>query len=137
MTVARRRFAILAIALVAVNVFFWLASSGLALPGGGGGLVQTLLGGRLIRADILWLSPDGKVQESRIDRGVVVTVAPDSITLREKDGTQQTIPLLPTVVVHLGLQTATTASLRRGERVVVSRQANAPADAIQVEGFAG
>ena len=96
MGVSRRRFAFLATLLVAVNVFFWVAQSGFALPGGGGGgIVQTLLGGRFIRAEVLWLTPDGKVQDSRIDRGVVVSFTTDTIVLREKDGTQQTIALAP------------------------------------------
>jgi len=136
-SVSRRRFAVLATVLVAVNVFFWLAQSGFALPAGGGGLVQTLLGGRLIRAEILWLNPEGKVQDTRLDRGVVLGVTPDSIVLREKDASQQTIPLAANVAVRVGAQTGTTANLRRGMRVVVARQANAPADTIQVEGFGG
>jgi hypothetical protein len=135
-TVSRRRFAALATVLVAVNVFFWLAQSGFALPAGGG-LVQTLLGGRLIRAEILWLSPDGKVQDTRLDRGVVMSVTPASIVLREKDATQQTIPLATNVTVRGPLQSGGIANLRRGMRVVVSRPANAPADTIQVEGFGG
>lgn len=136
MRVSRRRFAFLATLLVAVNVFFWVAQSGFALPGGGG-ILQSLLGGRFIRAEVLWLTPDGKVQDSRIDRGVVVSSTTDTIVLREKDGTQQTISLAPTVEVHVGLQTGSTALLRKGMRVVVSRQATSPADTIQVEGFGG
>jgi len=135
-TVSRRRFAVLATVLVAVNVFFWLAQSGFALPAGGG-LIQTLLGGRLIRAEVLWLSPDGKVQDTRLDRGVVVSVTPASIVLREKDASQQTIPLAASVTVRGLVQSGTIANLRRGMRVVVSRQANAPADTVQIEGFGG
>jgi len=136
-TVSRRRFAVLATVLVAVNVFFWLAQSGFALPAGGGGLVQTLLGGRLIRAEILWLSPDGRVQDTRLDRGVVVSVTPASIVLREKDATQQTIPLAANVTVRGLVQSGGIANLRRGMRVVVARPANAPADTVQIEGFGG
>ena len=44
-----------------------------------GGIVQTLLGGRFIRAEVLWLTPDGKVQDSRLDRGIVVSFTTDSI----------------------------------------------------------
>jgi len=135
-TVSRRRFAVLATVLVAVNVFFWLAQSGFALPAGGG-LIQTLLGGRLIRAEVLWLSPDGKVQDTRLDRGVVVSVTSGSIVLREKDASQQTIPLAATVTVRGLVQSGTIANLRRGMRVVVAREANAPADTVQVEGFGG
>ena len=52
----RRRFAVLACVLVALNVFFWLAASGFALPGGG--IVQTLLGGRMIRAGTCYTCRD-------------------------------------------------------------------------------
>ena len=135
MGVSRRRFAFLATLLVAINVFFWIAQSGFALPEGG--IVQSLLGGRFIRAEVLWLTPDGKVQDSRLDRGIVVSFTTDTIVLREKDATQQTIPLASTVAVHSGTQIGSTAILRRGMRVVVARQATSPADTIQVEGFGG
>lgn len=135
MGVSRRRFAFLATLLVAINVFFWVAQSGFALPEGG--IVQSILGGRFIRAEVLWLTPDGKVQDSRLDRGIVMSVTSDTIVLRERDGTQQTIPLAPTVSVHAGAQIGSTAILRRGMRVVVSRQATSPVDTIQVEGFGG
>lgn len=135
MGVSRRRFAFLATLLVAVNVFFWVAQSGFALPEGG--IVQSILGGRFIRAEVLWLTPDGKVQDSRLDRGIVVSFTTDSIVLREKDGTQQTIPLASTVSVRSGTQIGSTAILKHGMRVVVARQATSPADTIQVEGFGG
>jgi hypothetical protein len=132
-SVSRRRFAFLAVLLVAVNASFWLAQSGFALPLGG--ILQQMFGGnRLIRADVIWQTTSG-VQETRIDRGVIVTVAPDQVVLREKDGTQQTIPVASTVTVELGLRTGTAAQLRRGMRVVVSRPATGSADTIQVEGF--
>ena len=130
---SRRRFAFLAVLLVAVNAFFWLAQSGFALPMGG--ILQQMFGGsRLIRADVIWQTTTG-VQETRIDRGVIVTVAPDQVVLREKDGTQQTIPVASTATVELGLRSGTVAQLRRGMRVVVSRPATGSADTIQVEGF--
>ena len=130
---SHRRFAFLAVLLVAVNAFFWLAQSGFALPMGG--ILQQMFGGnRLIRADVIWQTATG-IQETRIDRGVIVTIAPDQVVLREKDGTQQTIPVASTVTVELGLRAGTVAQLRRGMRVVVSRPATGSADAIQVEGF--
>ncbi len=130
---SRRRFAFLAVLLVSVNAFFWLAQTGFALPMGGI-LQQMFGGGRLIRADVIWQTTTG-VQETRIDRGVIVTVAADQVVLREKDGTQQTIPVASTATVELGLRSGTVAQLRRGMRVVVSRPATGSADNIQVEGF--
>jgi hypothetical protein len=122
--------------LVAVNVFFWLAQGGFALSRAGG-ILQQLLSGRLIRAEVVWQSPGGAVQDTRIDRGVVISVAQDQIVLREKDGTTDAIPLAPNATVTLGGRTGTISQLRRGLRVLVSRSANGPADAIQVEGIGG
>jgi len=134
-SVNRRRFTVLAFVLVAVNVFFWLAGSGLALSGGGGGLLQTLLGGRLIRAEIVWQAPDGTIRDSQLYRGVITAISPGSITLREKDRPADVIPVAPDAVVRNGLQAETTSALKRGMRVLVEVPANAPADTIQVEGF--
>jgi len=131
-----RRFAALAVVLVAVNVFFWLAQSGFALSRAGG-ILQQILGNRLIRAEVVWQGPGGTVLDTRIDRGVVMSVTQDQIVLREKDGTTDAIPLAPNATVTLGARTGTIAQLRRGLRVVVSRSANGPADSVQVEGVGG
>jgi hypothetical protein len=128
----RRRFAVLTTVLVAVNVFFWLASSGFA--GIGGGIVQTLLGGKMIRAEIVWQAPDGKINDTLLYRGVVTSVSPASITLRERDR-NDTLPLASTVTVRYGASTGSVSQLRRGMRVVVASPANEPVDTIQVEGF--
>ncbi|MGH3001735.1 MAG: hypothetical protein ACRDM1_03550 [Gaiellaceae bacterium] len=129
----RRRFAILATLLVAVNVFFWLAQSGLALPFGGG-IIQTLLGGKMIRAEVVWQAPDGTIQDTQLYRGVVTSVSTTSITLRERDRTE-TLPLSSTVAVHYGAQPATVAQLHRGMRVLVVKPANASVETIQFAGY--
>jgi hypothetical protein len=134
--VTRRRFAVLAVALVSVNVFFWLAGSGFALPGAGG-IIQTLLGGRMIRAEIVWQAPDGTIRDTQLYRGVITAVAPGSITLRERDRPADVIPVAPDATVRVGGQVETTSQLKRGMRVVIARGANEPADTIQVEGFGG
>jgi hypothetical protein len=133
--VNRRRFAVLACALVALNVFFWLAESGFALPGSG--IVQALLGGRMIRAEIVWQSPDGTIQDTQLYRGVITAIGPTSITLRERDRPGDVIPVSPNAAVRVGTEVETVSQLRRGMRVVVARPANAPADTIQVEGYGG
>jgi hypothetical protein len=133
----RRRFVFLAVLLVAINASFWLATSVFALPAGGGGIIQSLFGARLVRADVISMEA-GKATDTRIDRGVitsVTTIAPASVTLRERDGSFWTIPVSSTVTVRLGLQVGTLAQLRHGMRVMVSRPATASADTIQVEGF--
>jgi hypothetical protein len=117
-----RRFAALAVILVAVNVFFWLAQSGFALSRAGG--ILQLIGGPVVRADIAWVGSSG-VQETQIDRGVVVSFAPGSVTLREADGSR-TIQLA---------SAASVPRLRRGMRVIVAGPAGQPATTIQVEGF--
>jgi hypothetical protein len=131
--VKRRRFAALATVIVALNLFFWLAQSGFALPGAG--IIQSLLGGgRMIRAEIVWQAPDGSIQDTQLYRGVITAVSPTSITLKEKDRSD-TIPLSTTVSVQGYVRSATVTALRKGMRVVVARPANAPADTIQIEGF--
>jgi hypothetical protein len=134
-TVKGRRFAVLATVLVAVNVFFWLASSGFALPGGN--LIQQLLGGRMIRAEVIWQAPDGTIRDTQLARGVIIAITPTSITLREKDRPADVIPMASNATVRLGGQVTTVSSLHRGMRVVVARPALAPADTIQVEGYGG
>jgi hypothetical protein len=126
--VTRRRFTILAVALVAVNAFFWLSSSSFAVTRG---LIQDLFGPRLIRAEVVWQSPSGAIQDTEVTRGFVRTVNPSAITLRERDRPTDTIPLSSTVAVR-GLVTSL-GQLQRGMRVVVFRTANAPADTILVE----
>jgi len=133
--VNRRRFAVLACALVALNVFFWLAESGFALPGSG--IIQSLLGGRMIRAEVVWQSPDGTIQDTQLYRGIITAVGPTSITLRERDRPSDVIPVSPNATVRVGYQVETVSQLRRGMRVVVARPANLPADTIQVEGYGG
>jgi hypothetical protein len=134
--VNRRRFAVLAVVLVSVNIFFWLAGSGFALPGTGG-IIQTLLGGRLIRAEIVWQAPDGTIRDSQLYRGVITAISPTSITLREKDRPADVIPIATDAVVRIGFQVETTSALRRGMRVIVERPANAPVETVQIEGFGG
>jgi len=134
--VNRRRFAVLAVVLVAVNVFFWLAGSGFALSSGAG-LLQTLLGGRMIRAEVVWQAPDGTVRDSQLYRGVITAVSSTSVTLREKDRPADVIPVASDAVVRSGVQVETISALKRGMRVLVERPANAPADTIQIEGYGG
>lgn len=132
----RRRFAVLAVVLVSVNVFFWLAGSGLALSSANG-IIQTLLGGRMIRAEVVWQAPDGSIRDTQLYRGVITAVSPGSITLRERDRPADVIPVAPDATVRVGAQVEATSQLKRGMRVVVARGANEPADTIQVEGFGG
>jgi hypothetical protein len=127
----RKRFMILAVALVALNTFFWVVPGGLALSQG---LVDQLFGPKMIRAEVLVQTPTGTA-DYRIDRGVIKTIAPGSIILKEKNGDMVPIQIAPTAAVTgaVGRKGSSTA-LRVGLRVVVFRLADAPADTIQVEG---
>ncbi len=130
----RRRFAVLAVVLVSLNVFFWLAGSGFAFSTAGG-IIQTLLGGRMIRAEVVWQAPDGTIRDTQLYRGIITAVSPGSITLRERDRPADVIPVAADATVRVGAQVETTSQLKKGMRVVVARGANEPADTIQVEGF--
>jgi hypothetical protein len=127
---SRRRFALLAVALVALNGFFWVAQSGFALPQA---LIDRFFGPRMVRAEVVVQSGRGIVRDYRIDRGQIAAAAPGSITLRERDGTLVTIQVAANArVVGLG-RPADVSELRPNLRVLVFRQANRPANLIQVE----
>jgi hypothetical protein len=134
MNMKRRRFMFLAIALVALNTFFWLAQGGFALPGG---VISQFFGSRMVRAEVLYVATDGTTQDERIDRGVVVAVTPAQITLREANGDIVPIALDPAAQFQGGGRLGILAKLRRSVRVVVYRPANAPANLVQVEGVGG
>jgi hypothetical protein len=114
---------LLAITLVALNTFFWLASSGFALPKS---IVNQFFGPRMVRAEVIVQSAGGP-QDWRIDRGVVTAASATSLTVKEADGTQVTVDLGPGARIQGALR------VRPRMRVVVYHQANAPADLVQVE----
>jgi len=128
-----RRFMLLAVTLVVLNAAFWLAGGVLALPQA---IVNQFFGGRMIRAEVILQSPGGP-QDWRIDRGVITTVtAGPTITIRESDGTTQTIGVDPAAHVTGPARFSSPALLRPRLRVVVYHQANAQAELVQVEGVA-
>ena len=133
MKMSRRRFMLLAVTLVAVNSFFWLASGGFALSKA---IITQFFGNNLIRAEVLVQSPAG-VQDWRIDRGVITSVVKTSVTLREKDGTTVTVEVNPSARVQGSARVASVAMLRPKLRVVLYHQANLPAELVQVEGVGG
>jgi hypothetical protein len=133
MTMSRRRFALLAALLVLLNVVLWLAPAGLAVRSA---LLSSLFGPRMIRAEVVVQGAAGTTQDYRVDRGVITSPAvanTSSITIRELDGTTTTIPIDATTRVAGPLRLAA-LPLRKSLRVLVIRQANLPAQLIQVEG---
>lgn len=135
MTMNRRRFMLLAVALIALNTFFWLAPGGFALSRA---IIDQYFGARMIRAEVLVQTPTGAA-DYRIDRGVIRAITPGSIVLKEKNGDMVPIQVASTVTVtgSGGRKGGPGGALRVGMRVLVLRLANAPADTIQVEGFGG
>ena len=134
MTMNRRRFILLAVALVALNTFFWLAQGGFALPGA---IINQFFGNRMVRAEVLVQGAGGAIQDWRIDRGVITAVSGTSITLRERDTTVVTIPVDPNARVEGSSRYSSVLQLKRRLRVVVYHQANVPAEVVQVEGVGG
>jgi hypothetical protein len=132
MSMSRRRFTILAVALVALNSFFWLAQGGLALPKA---VISQFFGTKMIRAEVVVRGPSPtNPLDYRIDRGVITAVGAGTITLSEQDGTSWSIPVAADARV-VGLpRFRSVDQLRPRLRVVVYRPANAPAELVQVEG---
>ena len=128
----RKRFVILAVALLALNTFFWLAQGGFALPQS---LVGEFFGARMVRSEVLVQTPDGTTQDYRLDQGTIVGLSPGTVTLRERNGDVVPIPVDPGAQVRIGTQVLTPSALRRRMRVVTIRLANAPATSIQVLGY--
>jgi len=121
----RRRFMLLAVTLVALNTFFWLAATGFALPKS---IVNQFFGNRMVRAEVILQGPAGP-QDWRIDRGLITAITGQTLTLKEADGTVVSVDVDPNARVQGARK------LRTRLRVVVYHQANAPADLVQVEGI--
>jgi len=131
MTMRRRRFLYLATALVALNSFFWLASSGFALPKA---IINQFFGSSMIRSEVLIATPTGGTQDWRIDRGVITAISGTNVTLRERDQTVVSLQVDPNARVQGSARITSVAALRRRLRIVVYRQADQPATLVQVEG---
>jgi hypothetical protein len=124
-----RRFMILATVLVALNAFFWMAGGGMALSRA---IVNQFFGPRMVRAEVIVQSPSG-AEDWRIDRGIITAVSGGAVTIREADGTTQTVAVDPNARVQGPGRFASPSKLRPRLRVVLYHQANAPADLVQVE----
>jgi hypothetical protein len=128
---SRRRFLILVCAVVSVNSFFWLAQGSFALPRG---LVDRFFGPDMIRSEVIVAGRLGGVNDFRLDRGVITTIVPRMLTLRERDGTVVSIPVVRRAKIVGSPSVTDVSQLRPGMRILVVRQANAPAHLIRVEG---
>jgi hypothetical protein len=63
----------------------------------------------------------------RIDRGVIRDKSNGSLTLRERDGTLQTIAVSPTAAITVGGRAAAFGQLRRGMTATVIWDGTGPA----------
>jgi hypothetical protein len=132
MTMRRRRFLYLAIALVALNSFFWLASSGFAVSKA---IIGQFFGGNMIRSEVLIATPGGGTQDWRIDRGVITAISGTNVTLRERDQTVVSLQIDTNARIQGSARFTSVFLLRRRLRIVVYRQADQPATLVQVEGI--
>ncbi len=104
----------------------WFAGAARALG-------RTLFGGTLARAELV--TYDGKiVHDFRIDEGRVSAVRPGSVTLTERDGTQQSIAVGPsTQVTTFGIASDLSA-LTKGVTAISIREGDGPAQLIRILG---
>lgn len=124
---ARKRFGLLVALLVALNLFLWLVPAGLAFRQS---VIAHLFGPRLVRAEVIDATGGGATADNRIDRGVVTAQSASQLTLQERDGRVQEIPLSSSTRIF-GRRNL------RGWRVLVIWPANGTATSVQAEARVG
>jgi hypothetical protein len=127
MTMARRRIALVALALASACAALASAQGALALPRA---VINQFTGSRVIRAEVLVLGSDGSAQDYRIDRGVIVAVTPLALQLRESNGDIVPVAIDSSTQVQGG-RAKSGGQFRRGMRIVVYQLAGAPAQIVQ------
>jgi hypothetical protein len=125
-----RRFVLLAVVLVALNVALWLATPGLALRRA---VVKELFGPSMVRAEVI----EKGGADWRLDRGVITSVSSTQVTLREADTPCCKIVTIPvsstTKVIRLGRRLPLSALARRWHVLVTWPSPNGPAQSVDVE----
>ena len=124
----RRTRLIALTAVLALNVPFWLAAPAVSAPRPVGAYY---LGPKMIRAEIL-LKGNGGLQDFRIDVGRIrsTSLATQTITLKERDGTVQPIQVSPTARIKANGGSSTFPALRPGMYALTIRDGNAAADQV-------
>jgi hypothetical protein len=90
---------------------------------------RALFGATLVRAEVLFYQ--GKTpHDYRIDEGRIVAVKPTSVTLLERDGTRQTIPVSSSTQVSLGGQPVDESAVVKGLAAITIREGEGPAEQI-------
>jgi hypothetical protein len=131
MHVKHRKFMLLAVVLVALNSFFWVAGPSLGLTKA---IVNQFFGNRLIRAEVIIQGQAGP-EDWNIDRGVITSVSGTTTTLRELDGRSVPVTVDPSARVQGPGRFTSVSRLRPRLRVVLYHQANQPVELVQVEGI--
>ncbi len=94
-------------------------------------LGRTFFGPTLVRAEVL--NYQGKVlHDYRIDEGRIVNVKQAAVTLLERDGTKQTIPVGPTAVVTMAGQLVDQSFVIKGLTAITIREGGGPAEQIML-----
>jgi hypothetical protein len=125
-----KRFLFVAGVLVTLNVALFFAAPGLALRKA---LVNQLFGPKMIRVEVIDWAGSGATTDTLLDRGVITQVNSAELTLRERDGRIQQIPLSPTTdVIRFGHHLSPDVLARRWH-VVVTWPANGAAQTVDVE----
>ncbi|HSC90290.1 MAG TPA: hypothetical protein VLB86_01400 [Gaiellaceae bacterium] len=124
----KARLAVGAIAaLLALNAVLFVVQPGLALPNG---LAAYFFGPKMVRAEVI-VRDGGALHDYRLDRGRIRSVAADSLTLLERDGTVVTVPVAPGADVTLAGRPVALTRLRRGMNALVVRDGAAPAGVVR------
>jgi biopolymer transport protein ExbD len=92
--------------------------------------IASLLGPKMLRAEIGLKSADGVVHDYLLDQGRVRQVNPYVLTLREADGQMVTINVTATAHVKLNGKNASFAQLRKGMMATTMRDGDKPADQV-------
>ena len=123
-----RRWLLALIAALTLNAALWLASPGLSLSRV---LENYFLGPKMVRAEIVLKSGD-VLHDYRIDAGRIRSVSSSTltITLKERDGTTQTIEVSPTAHVKVNGTPSSFFALRRGMKATTIRDGDNPADTV-------
>ena len=91
----------------------------------------TLLGPRMIRAEVAVKTRDGKLHDYRVDRGrLTKRYVNGALALVERDGTKTTIAVSLNARVVLNGKPVTLRALRAGMQVAVHRDGDVPADTV-------
>jgi hypothetical protein len=130
MRLMRSRRLLLLGTLVTLVVALWLAPAGLALRTA---VVKQVFSGKLVRLEAIEKKPVAGSTDWRIDHGVITSVSPTQLTLRESDGRIQSIPLSTTTRVVRQGRTSSPSRLHPHLYALVTWPASGAAQSVIVD----